>query len=387
MRAKQRMLKQKDSIPYLRPIVNLEPNYNFEKVLRENKYESGSCSVKVLNILKKVTNHAQILLTHSCTAALELSALLLGIQPGDEIIMPSFTFVSTANAFILRGAIPIFVDIDPSTMNINSDLIESKITKKTKAIVPVHYAGASCSMEAILFLARKYNLFVVEDAAQCIGAYYKNKHLGTIGDLGALSFHYTKNISSGFGGALFVKSPLLFEKAKVIYQRGTNREAFLEGEVDKYTWKETGSSFVMPELSAAFLLSNIEKLEEINLFRKNIFDSYHEGFEELEIQGFVKRPHINSDIYHNAHIYYLILNDSIKRIEFLNYMKFKGIQAVSHYEPLHLSNYYKEHFDPIHLPFTEKIAKQLVRLPLYETLSPDNQNTIMKTVIEFFINK
>lgn len=251
--------------------------------------------------LEKQSGAQKVLLTHSCTAALEMAAILIDIQPGDEVIMPSYTFVSTANAFVLRGGVPVFVDIRPDTLNINEQLIEAAITSKTKAIVPVHYAGVACEMDTILAIAKKHNLYIIEDAAQGVMAYYKNKPLGAIGDLGAFSFHETKNIISGEGGALLINDTAFIEMAEIIREKGTDRSRFLMGQVDKYTWQNVGSSYLPSELIAAFLYAQLEQAQTITDMRLKIWNAYHQYFEEAEQQGLLQRPTIPSDCQHNAH--------------------------------------------------------------------------------------
>ena len=278
------------------------------------------------------------LLTHSCTAALEMTAILADLQPGDEVIMPSFTFVSTANAFVLRGAVPVFVDIRPDTLNIDEARIEEAITDKTKAIVVVHYAGVACEMDAIMEIAGRHGLLVIEDDAQGMGSSYKGRPLGSIGHLAAVSFHETKNIISGEGGALLVNSPRFSERAETIREKGTNRSQFFRGMVDKYTWVEIGSSYLPSELIAAFLWAQMEEADAITRRRLDIWNTYHQWFATLEQQGKVRRPVIPTDCSHNAHMYYLLLPDLHKRAAFIQQLKENDIGAVFHYIPLHESD-------------------------------------------------
>lgn len=285
--------------------------------------------------LEKLTGAHKALLTHSCTAALEMSALLVDLQPGDEVIMPSFTFVSTANAFVLRGATPVFVDIRSDTLNIDENLIEAAITPKTRAICVVHYAGISCEMDTILAIAHKHGLSVIEDAAQGIYSTYKGRPLGTIGDLGCLSFHETKNIISGEGGALLINKRSLAERAEIIREKGTNRSRFLRGQVDKYTWVDVGSSYLPSELIAAFLLAQIEKGEEITARRLEIWRRYNTWAEKHESVGRLRRPHIPEECEHNAHMYYLILPNPAARTIFIDSLRDAGVTSVFHYIPLH----------------------------------------------------
>jgi len=320
---------------------------------------------------------ARALLTHSCTAALEMAALLLNIQPGDEVIMPSYTFVSTANAFVLRGGIPVFVDIREDTLNLDEKLIESAITPRTRAIVPVHYAGVACEMDVILSIASKYNLKVVEDAAQGIMASYKGRSLGGIGDIGAFSFHETKNVISGEGGALLVNDLGLASSAEVIREKGTDRSRFFRGEVDKYTWQRVGSSFLPGELTAAFLYAQLEESDRITQERLNIWRIYHELLGPLEDKGILRRPVIPDECQHNAHMYYVLLSAEIDRSRVLADFKHRGIGALFHYVPLHSSpggmQYGRVHGD---LEVTNRQSERLIRLPLWVGLSEESQQEI-----------
>ena len=319
------------------------------------------------------------LLTHSCTAALEIAAILADIQPGDEVIMPSFTFVSTANAFVLRGGVPVFVDIRLDTLNIDESLIESAITPKTKAIVPVHYAGVPCEMDTIMDIAARHNLLVIEDAAQGIMSTYKGRQLGTIGDLGCLSFHETKNIISGEGGALLINSNVLIERAEIIREKGTNRSQFFRGQVDKYRWVDIGSSYLPGELVAAFLLAQLEQAEQITQKRLQIWHSYHHAFEGHESTGKIRRPLLPDQCTHNAHMYYLLLQDLASRSTFIHDMKSAGILTVFHYIPLHSSPAgIKYGRTGSHMENTNHISDRLVRLPLWIGLD-ELQQSIIKT--------
>lgn len=306
------------------------------------------------------------LLTHSCTAALEMAAILLDLAPGDEVIMPSFTFVSTANAFVLRGAIPVFVDIRSDTLNIDEALVERAITSRTKAICVVHYAGVACDMDAIMAIAKQHRLAVIEDAAQSILSTYNGAPLGSIGDLATLSFHETKNVVSGEGGALLVNNPALVERAEVIREKGTNRSKFFRGQVDKYTWVDLGSSYLPSELIAAFLAAQLERAEEITRRRLTIWNQYQAWAESLEGAGVVRRPFVPSSCTHNAHMYYLLLNNLKARTHFIEAMKSAGIGTVFHYVPLHSSpagmRYGRSSGE---LPVTNSVSDCLVRLPLW----------------------
>lgn len=306
------------------------------------------------------------LLTHSCTASLEMCALLTEIKPGDEIIMPSFTFVSTANAFALRGGIPVFVDIRPDTLNIDENVIERAISKKTKAIVVVHYAGVSCEMESILNIAAKYNLIVIEDAAQGILSFYKGKPLGSLGHLGCLSFHETKNIHCGEGGALLINKKRFSDRAEILREKGTNRTQFFKGKVDKYRWVDIGSSYLPGELSAAFLAAQLKDAKKITENRLEVWRKYHEILKELEKKEKIRRPIIPTECDHNGHIYYLILNGHINRDKVLKEMNDNGVHAVFHYQPLHSSPAGRKYGKSTStLPITSDISDRLIRLPIW----------------------
>jgi dTDP-4-amino-4,6-dideoxygalactose transaminase len=321
------------------------------------------------------------LLTHSCTAALEMTAILADIQPGDEVIMPSYTFVSTANAFVLRGGVPVFVDIRPDTLNIDETQIEAAITNRTKAIVPVHYAGVACEMDTIMEIAHRHNLLVIEDAAQGIMSTYKGRPLGSIGHLGAYSFHETKNIISGEGGALLVNDERFTERAEIIREKGTNRSQFFRGQVDKYTWVDVGSSYLPGEIIAAFLWAQMEEADSITRRRLAIWRHYHEAFEEdLEIPGLVRRPLIPACCTHNAHMYYLLLNSLDQRAAFIDRLKAKGISCVFHYVPLHSSPYGMRVGRAVGgMATTNRISEGLVRLPLWLGLE-EHQSTVIATI-------
>ena len=334
--------------------------------------------------LEARTGAKKALLTHSCTGALEMAAILADIQPGDEVIMPSYTFVSTANAFVLRGAVPVFVDIRPDTLNIDESKIEEAITKKTKAIVPVHYAGVGCEMDTIMALAKKYNLFVIEDAAQGIMSTYKTQPLGAIGHMGALSFHETKNIISGEGGGLLVSDPALAERAEVIREKGTNRSQFFRGQVDKYTWMDMGSSYLPSELIAAFLWAQMEEADAITRKRLAIWDTYHLGLAEWEAKGCIRRPFIPKDCVHNAHMYYIILPDLASRTKVIDALKGQDIHAVFHYIPLHSAPAGLKHGAArMKLEVTDSMSERLLRLPLWLGIE-DSQPQIIEALSAAF---
>jgi dTDP-4-amino-4,6-dideoxygalactose transaminase len=330
--------------------------------------------------LEDNTKSNKALLTHSCTAALEMAALLLDIQPGDEIIMPSYTFVSTANAFVLRGGVPVFVDIREDTLNLDERLIEDAITSRTKAIVPVHYAGVACEMDTIMQIADRHDLKVIEDAAQGVMAKYKGRALGSIGHIGAFSFHETKNIISGEGGALIVNDPPLSTRAEIIREKGTDRSRFFRGEVDKYTWQEVGSSFLPGELTAAFLWAQLEAAEAITNNRLAIWERYNTALKPLESQGLIRCPVVPDTCQHNAHMFYVLLASHIDRQSVLSELKLSGVHAVFHYVPLHSSpggkRYGRSH-GPMNV--TDKQSERLIRLPLWPGLTHEQQDRVINT--------
>ncbi len=337
--------------------------------------------------LESHTGSAKVLLTHSCTAALEMSSLLLNIQPGDEIIMPSYTFVSTANAFVLRGGVPVFVDIRPDTLNIDENLIADAITERTKAIVPVHYAGVSCEMDTILPIAKQHNIKIVEDAAQGVMSTYKGRALGSIGDLGAYSFHETKNVISGEGGCILINDPSLSLQAEIIREKGTNRTQFFRGHVDKYTWQDVGSSFLPGELISAFLWAQLEVAEQITQQRIDIWNEYHRLLESLENRGLLRRPIIPDHCQHNAHMYYVLLSENLPRDEILQKMKSRGIGAIFHYIPLHSSPAGKKFGRTSgELINTDSCAERVIRLPLWIDLNFNQQQEIVIALEDAILN-
>jgi dTDP-4-amino-4,6-dideoxygalactose transaminase len=354
-------------IPFNKPYLSgREIHYISDAYSRSQLAGDGYFTSRCSHWLENKTGCDKALLTHSCTAALEMAAILADIQPGDEVIMPSYTFVSTANAFVLRGGIPVFVDIRPDTLNIDERLIEAAITPRTKAIVPVHYAGVACEMDTIMAIARQYGLLVIEDAAQAVMATYKGRPLGSIGDLGCYSFHETKNIISGEGGALLVNNMAFAERAEIIREKGTNRSQFFRGQVDKYTWVDVGSSYLPGELIAAFLWAQMEEAESITAQRLEIWSRYHHLFEGLEESGRLRRPVIPTDCSHNAHMYYLLLDDLSDRSTFIDNMNNEGVNCVFHYIPLHSAAQARRFHATLNpLPITEQCADRLVRLPLH----------------------
>ncbi len=341
----------------------------------------GSFTKQCSRWLESRTGAGKALLTHSCTAGLEMAAMLADLKPGDEVIMPSYTFVSTANAFVLRGAVPVFVDIRADTLNIDETLIEAAITERTRAIVPVHYAGVGCEKDAIMDIARRHKLLVIEDAAQAVMASNKGRPLGGIGHMGALSFHETKNIISGEGGALLLNDTSLAERAEIIREKGTNRSQFFRGQVDKYTWVDVGSSYLPSELIAAFLWAQMGEANAITGRRLAIWERYHNAFESLERAGRLRRPTIPDVCTHNAHMYYLLLRDLNDRTVFIDQMKQEGINCVFHYVPLHNAPAGLAHSrTSSELPVTNDIAARLVRLPLWIGIE-EHQERVIRTAL------
>lgn len=335
--------------------------------------------------LEKQTCCEKALLTTSCTHAIELAALLADIKPGDEVIMPSYTFCSTADAFVLRGAVVVFVDIRPDTMNIDEKLIEQAITDRTRAIVPVHYAGVGCEMDTILDIARRHNLYVVEDAAQGIMSSYKGRPLGSIGDFGCLSFHETKNFSMGEGGAILIRDGAYTEKAEIFREKGTDRSKYYRGQVDKYRWQDFGSSYLPSELNAAYLWAQLEIAEKITADRMNSWNSYYEQLKPLADEGRVELPYIPEYCEHNAHMFYIKLKDIDERTKFIDYMKSRDIMSVFHYIPLHSApagqKYCRFAGEDV---YTTRESERLTRLPLYYGLTQSEVDYICDTIKKFF---
>jgi len=373
------------SIPFNKPYITGHEHENLSLAQSKGQLSGDGDFTKLCSQwIEQKTGCSKALLTHSCTAALEMAAILADIKAGDEVIMPSYTFVSTANAFVLRGGIPIFVDIREDTQNIDEKLIEQAITFRTKAIVVVHYAGVACEMDAIMDIASRHNLLVIEDAAQAVMSSYKGRELGSIGHFGCYSFHETKNIISGEGGALLINDPKYVEKAEIIREKGTNRSRFLRGQVDKYTWVGVGSSYLPGEVISAFLWAQMQQAYEITERRLRIWSNYHTQFEQLEIQGRIKRPSLPTDVIQNAHMYYIVLQDQEDRDAFISYMKNKGISCVFHYVPLHDSPQGIECSTVSgNLTNTIRIAQSLVRLPLWLGLELQQQ-TVIDNALNYF---
>lgn len=346
-----------------------------KKICGDGKY------TKLVNEWFKNYIGEEILLTTSGTSALEMAAILAGIKEGDEVIVPSFTFTSTVNSVALRGAIPVFIDIDPKTMNMDVSLIEEKITKKTKAIIPVDYAGIICDMDKIMSIAKKHNLIVIEDAAQAVGSYYKGIPAGLVGDYGCYSFHETKNYTMGEGGAIIIKNQDKYLEAEILREKGTNRSQFLKGMVDKYTWHEIGSSYLPSDILAALLYGQLERFDEIMAKRKKVWNYYNTRLEHLEKEGKLIRPFIPKECEHNAHMYYLILRTSTERDEMISEFKKNEIVAPFHYIPLHLSPVGKRFgYNEGDLPKTEEYASRLIRLPLYPDISDEEMEKVCKVL-------
>ena len=367
------------------PFTGKEMDYIKQAVEAQKICGDGEFTKKDNQWMEERFGAKKVLLTTSCTHATELAALLADIKPGDEVIMPSFTFVSTADAFVLRGAVPVFVDIRPDTMNIDETKIEAAITEKTKAIVPVHYAGVACEMDTIMDIAKRHNLVVIEDAAQGVMSKYKGQALGTIGEFGCYSFHETKNYSMGEGGAIVIKNEKDIERAEIFREKGTNRSKFFRGQIDKYTWVDYGSSYLPSELNAAYLYAQLEKADEIFDDRMSSWNRYYENLKELAEQGHIELPTIPTDCEHNAHMFYLKAKDLEERTALIDFLKSKDILAVFHYIPLHTAPagqaYGRFHGED---KYTTKESERLMRLPLYYGLKPEQVDYISEQVKAFY---
>jgi dTDP-4-amino-4,6-dideoxygalactose transaminase len=365
-------------IPFNRPhLTGREFGYVQEAVNAGQLAGNGQFTRRCQQWLERSLGSPKVLLTHSCTAALEMAALLLNLQPGDEVIMPSFTFVSTANAFVLRGATPVFVDIRGDTLNIDEGLVEAAITPRTRAVVAVHYAGVSCEMDAIAGIARRHGLVVIEDAAQGLLASYKGRPLGSLGDLAALSFHETKNVMCGEGGALVINNPRYAERAEILWEKGTDRSRFTRGEVDKYTWMDVGSSFLPGELTAAFLWAQLEGADDITARRLALWQGYYDACASLTGAG-VERPTIPADCEHNGHLFRLLLPRPVDRTEILAEMNRRGINSVFHYVPLHSAPAGRRFGRVVgSMAVTDDCSARLVRLPLWIGMGPDATGRVL----------
>lgn len=361
-----------------------ETHYIYDAVNSGKISGDGIYTKKCNRFFEENFHFKKALLTTSCTDALEMAAILLDIKEGDEVIAPSYTFVSTVNAFVLRGAKIVFADSNALNPNMDADTIEALITPKTKAIIPVHYAGIACDMEKIMALASRYNLYVVEDAAQAIDSYYNNRPLGSIGNIGAFSFHETKNIIAGEGGLITVNDDKFISRAEIIREKGTNRSSFFRGEVDKYGWVDIGSSFLPSEIIAAFLYAQLENIEKIQAKRLQLWAAYHSGLEKLEQEKHLVRPFIPVYATNNAHMYYVVLNSLEKRTALIEHLKSKNINAVFHYLSLHKSPFYENRYQGTELPFSDHYSDCLLRLPMYYELTVDEVNYICEQIISFF---
>lgn len=367
------------------PVVGNELQYMEEAIKNRKICGDGIFTKKCSAWMEEKTGTAKALLTTSCTHAIEMSAILSNIQPGDEVIMPSYTFVSTADAFVLRGAKVIFVDIRPETMNIDERLIEEAVTERTKAIVPVHYAGVSCKMDEICDIAKRHNLFVIEDAAQGVMSFYKGRPLGTLGDYGCYSFHETKNYSMGEGGALLIKDPKNIERAEIIREKGTNRSKFFRGQIDKYTWMDAGSSYLPSDLNAAYLWAQFEKAEEILNDRMASWNLYNQLLKGLEEEGYIRLPEIPEECTHNAHMFYIKTKDLEERQNLISFLKAKGVGAVFHYIPLHSAPAGKKYGEFFGKDiYTTSESERLLRLPLYYGLKEQDVMYITEQVKKFY---
>lgn len=376
-------------IPFNKPfLTGKEAHYMYQAVYTGKLSGNGEFTKKCQKFFEEKYGFKKALLTTSCTDALEMCAILCDVQPGDEVIVPSYTFVSSALAFVRQGAKIIFADSMASNPNIDAEKLEALITPKTKVIVPVHYAGVACDMDRIMEIANKHNILVVEDAAQAIDSYYKGRPLGSIGHMSAFSFHETKNIIAGEGGLLAINDERFIRRAEIIWEKGTNRSEFFRGEVNKYGWVDTGSSFLPSEVIAAFLWAQLENMELIQSRRKVIWEQYHEGLRELEEKGLIRLPEIPAYSTNNAHMFYLVCSSLEERTALIKHLKDNGILAVFHYLSLHLSNYYtKNNHNIPNLPECDRYADCLVRLPMYYELSSDNVKVIIEKIIMFYDEK
>lgn len=374
-----------DSIPFNKPFVaGKELYYIAQAVTFGNLGGDGTFTANCSRLLEERFDIQKVLLTPSCTAALEMAAILCECGPGDEVILPSFTFVSTASAFVRLGAKPIFVDIRPDTLNIDEALIEKAITPRTKAIVPMHYAGVGCDMEQIMELAERHRCWVVEDAAQAVNSFRRGRALGSIGHLGAYSFHETKNYICGEGGALCINVPDFVERAEIIRDKGTNRKQFFRGLVDKYTWVDIGSSYVPSELVSAFLFAQLEMLDSIADRRRQIYEIYDEAFSRLEEQGYLRRPYVPGDCRGNSHMYYVLLPDAATRDGLIEHLKSRKIHAVFHYVPLHTSPIGQTFgYAAGDLPVTEETSGRLLRLPFFYDITESEQRAVIEEVAQY----
>jgi len=372
-------------VDFNRPVA-VGNEYEYIRQAVENAHISGDgpFTKKCHTFLEQELGVAKALLTTSCTHALEMAAILLDIQPGDEVVIPDFTFVSTVNAFVLRGARPVFLDVRPDTLNLDESKLEAAITPRTKAIVPVHYAGVACEMDSIMDIAARHNLAVVEDNAHGLFGKYKNRFLGTIGAMAAQSFHETKNFYCGEGGALLINDPVLAERAEIIREKGTNRSRFFRGQVDKYTWVDIGSSYLPSDILAAFLYGQFEQRDKIQTHRKNIWNMYYEVLKTWAEKHDVQLPHVPEECDQSYHMFYMLLPNLELRQKLILYLREKGIYSVFHYLPLHLSDMGQGFgYQPGDLPVTERVSDQLIRLPFHNALTESEQEMVVDAIMEF----
>jgi dTDP-4-amino-4,6-dideoxygalactose transaminase len=384
---KKKPLKKnmKNSIRFNTPFISgKEIEYIQQSIAAKKISGNGDFTQRCQKFFESRYHFKKCLLTTSCTDALEMSAILIDIKPGDEVIMPSFTFVSTANAFMLRGAKIVFIDSEKRSPNLDVEQIEKLVTEKTKAIVVVHYAGIACNMDRVMEIANRHKLFVIEDAAQAIDSYYKTKPLGSIGHFGCFSFHETKNISCGEGGMLAINDEQFIKRAEIVWEKGTNRAAFYRGETDKYTWVDIGSSFLMADLLAAFLYAQLECIDDVQEKRKKIWNYYYEKLKPLEERKKITLPFIPEDCTNNAHIFYVLCPSEDERNLLIDHLQKNGILAIFHYLPLHRSPYYIKSNNEPDLPYSNYFSGHLIRLPLYYSLSDNELNYIVQSVQDFF---
>src|SRR5271157_4579895 len=376
-------------IPFNKPfIAGKELYYIAQAVTYGNIAGDGLFTQNCSRLLEERFGIHRVLLTPSCTAALEMAAMLLNLGPGDEVIMPSYTFVSTANAFVRLGVRPVFVDIRPDTLNLDDALVEQAIAERTRAIVPVHYAGVGCEMDRIMTIADKYGLRVVEDAAQGVHAFYNGQALGSIGDLGTYSFHETKNFICGEGGALCINDPLLVERAEIIRDKGTNRKQFLRGQVDKYTWVDEGSSYVPSEICSAFLYAQLEMMDAISERRRRIYQFYRHHLKPLAAEGMLRLPVMPEDCSGNYHLFYILLPDNTTRNGLMDHLRANNITAVFHYIPLHSAPMgVKFGYCAEDLPVTEQVSGRLLRLPMYYEITTEEQKRVVEAIAEYLVSK
>ncbi len=380
-------MNNKIKIPFNKPFIVGKELFYIAQAVMENHYTAGDgpFTKKCQIWMEERLGCRKVLLTHSCTAALEMSAILADIKSGDEIIMPSYTFVSTAGSFALRGGVPVFIDIRPDTLNMNENLIEAAITSRTRAILPVHYAGVSCEMDTIMDIAARHNLFVIEDAAQGILSTYKGRQLGTIGHFGACSFHETKNIIAGEGGALLVNDEKFVERAEIIREKGTNRSKFFRGQIEKYTWVDVGSSYLPSDIIAAFLFAQMENADQIIAKRNSICSLYREALRSLTEKGYIQLPFTLNDCCSNGHIFYIITRSLKERIELAQFLREQGILAVFHYVPLHSSPAGKLYGRTSGtLNVTKKVSDCLLRLPLYHEMKNEDVHYVSDKIRKFY---